>query len=73
VARVFSAGTWVFENVVFLTAKAITNLPLVIYTHVSELSADIAKADALAIVLALVTTGFILAYEKFFTSPSSAR
>jgi ABC-type sulfate transport system permease component len=48
-------------------------LPLVIYTHVSELSADIAKADALAIVLTLVTTGVIIAYEKFFTSPSSAR
>jgi len=48
-------------------------LPLVIYTHVSELSADIAKADALAIVLTLVTTCVILAYEKFFTTPSSVR
>lgn len=69
----FAVSMGAFGTAFALTGTAVKILPLVIYTHVSELSADIAKADALAIVLTLVTTGVILAYEKFFTSPSSAR
>ncbi len=46
-------------------------LPLVIYTHVSELSTDIAKADALAVFLTLITTLIILGYERCFVRKSN--
>ncbi|MEA4881674.1 MAG: ABC transporter permease subunit [Synergistaceae bacterium] len=68
----FAVSMGAFGTAFALTGIAVKILPLVIYTHVSELSADIAKADALAIVLTLVTTGVIVAYERFFTSPSKA-
>ena len=71
-AIVFATSVGAFGTAFALTGIAVKILPLVIYTHVSELSADIAKADALAIVLTLVTTGVIVAYERFFTSPSKA-
>jgi len=41
---------------------------LVIYTHVSEISVDIGKANALAIILALVTTVMIMVYERVFAT-----
>lgn len=69
----FAVSMGAFGTAFALTGIAVKILPLVIYTHVSELSADIAKADALAIVLTLVTTGVVVAYEKFFTPPASAR
>ncbi len=68
----FAVSMGAFGTAFALTGIAVKILPLVIYTHVSELSADIAKADALAIVLTLVTTGVIVAYERFFASPSKA-
>lgn len=68
----FAVSMGAFGTAFALTGIAVKILPLVIYTHVSELSADIAKADALAIILTLVTTGVIVAYERFFTSPSKA-
>ncbi len=68
----FAVSMGAFGTAFALTGTAVKILPLVIYTHVSELSADIAKADALAIILTLVTTGVIVAYEHFFASPSKA-
>ena len=69
----FAVSMGAFGTAFALTGVAVKILPLVIYTHVSDLSADIARADALAIVLTLVTTGIIAAYEKFFTSPDRGR
>lgn len=63
----FAVSMGAYGTAFALTGVAVKILPLVIFTHVSDLAADIEKADALAVVLALVTTGVILLYEQVFS------
>jgi len=62
----FAVSMGAFGTAFALTGTGVKILPLVIYTHVSEVSVDIGRADALAIILALVTTVLILIYERAF-------
>ena len=62
----FAVSMGAFGTAFSLTGIGVKILPLVIYTHVSELSTDIAKADALAVFLSLITTLIILGYERCF-------
>jgi ABC-type uncharacterized transport system permease subunit len=63
----FAVSMGAYGTAFALTGVAVKILPLVIFTHVSDLAADIEKADALAVVLAFVTTGVIVLYEQFFS------
>jgi len=63
----FAVSMGAYGTAFALTGVAVKILPLVIFTHVSDLAADIEKADALAVVLAIVTTGVILLYEQVFS------
>lgn len=63
----FAVSMGAYGTAFALTGVAVKILPLVIFTHVSDLAADIEKADALAVVLALVTTVVILLYEQVFS------
>ncbi len=64
----FAVSMGAFGTAFALTGTGVKILPLVIYTHVSEVSVDIGRADALAIILALVTTVLILIYERAFAA-----
>lgn len=67
----FAVSMGAFGTAFSLTGIGVKILPLVIYTHVSELSTDIAKADALAVFLTLITTLIILGYERCFVRKSN--
>jgi putative spermidine/putrescine transport system permease protein len=69
----FAVSMGAFGTAFSLTGIGVKILPLVIYTHVSELSTEIAKADALAVLLTVITTLIILGYERCFVRrpPSS--
>ena len=62
----FAVSMGAFGTAFALTGTSVKILPMVIYTQVSDMSTDIAQADALAVVLTLVTTGVIVLYERFF-------
>ena len=62
----FAVSMGAFGIAFALTGTSVKILPMVIYTQVSDMSTDIAQADALAVVLTLVTTGVIVLYERFF-------
>ncbi|NLL36423.1 MAG: ABC transporter permease subunit [Fretibacterium sp.] len=66
----FAVSMGAFGTAFALTGTAVKILPMIIYTHVSDMSADIAQADALAVVLTLVTTLVIVGYERFFAVKS---
>lgn len=68
----FAVSMGAFGTAFSLTGIGVKILPLVIYTHVSELSTDIAKADALAVFLTLITTLIILGYERCFVRKSNS-
>ncbi len=68
----FAVSMGAFGTAFSLTGIGVKILPLVIYTHVSELSTDIAKADALAVFLTLITTVIILGYERCFVRKSNS-
>lgn len=68
----FAVSMGAFGTAFSLTGIGVKILPLVIYTHVSELSTDIAKADALAVFLTLITTLIILGYERCFVQKSNS-
>lgn len=65
----FAVSMGAFGTAFALTGVGVKILPLVIFTHVSEVSVDISRADALAIVLTVVTTAVILLYERTFARP----
>ena len=62
----FAVSMGAFGTAFALTGTSVKILPMVIYTQVSDMSTDIAQADALAVILTLVTTGVIVLYERFF-------
>ncbi len=64
----FAVSMGAFGTAFALSGTGVKILPLVIYTHVSEISVDIGKANALAIILALVTTVMIMVYERVFAT-----
>ncbi|WP_024821416.1 MULTISPECIES: ABC transporter permease subunit [Aminobacterium] len=64
----FAVSMGAFGTAFALTGTGVKILPLVIYTHISEVSVDIGRADALAVVLAVVTTVVITLYERLFAS-----
>lgn len=64
----FAVSMGAFGTAFALTGTGVKILPLIIFTQVSDLSSDIAAADALAIILTIVTTVVILTYEKIFVS-----
>jgi ABC-type uncharacterized transport system permease subunit len=64
----FAVSMGAFGTAFALTGTGVKILPLVIYTHVSEVSVDIGRADAIAVVLAVVTTLVIMLYERFFAA-----
>ena len=68
----FAVSMGAFGTAFSLTGIGVKILPLVIYTHVSELSTDIAKADALAVFLTLITTLIILGYERCFVQKDNS-
>jgi len=63
----FAVSMGAYGTAFALTGVSVKILLLVIFTHVSDLAAEIEKADALAVVLAFVTTGVILLYEQVFS------
>ncbi|MCF7935454.1 MAG: ABC transporter permease subunit [Synergistales bacterium] len=69
----FAVSMGAFGTAFALTGTGVKILPLVIYTHVSEVAADINAADALAIILTTVTTGVILVYEQIFVARQPVR
>ena len=68
----FAVSMGAFGTAFSLTGIGVKILPLVIYTHVSELSTDIAKADALAVFLTVITTLIILGYERCFVQKDNS-
>ena len=68
----FAVSMGAFGTAFSLTGMGVKILPLVIYTHVSELSTDIAKADALAVFLTIITTLIILGYERCFVQKDNS-
>ena len=62
----FAVSMGAFGTAFALTGTAVKILPMVIYTQVSDMSSDIAQADALAIILTVTTTFVIMLYERTF-------
>jgi ABC-type spermidine/putrescine transport system permease subunit I len=62
----FAVSMGAFGTAFALTGSAVKILPMVIYTQVSDMSSDIAQADALAIILTVTTTLVIMVYERTF-------
>jgi ABC-type uncharacterized transport system permease subunit len=62
----FAVSMGAFGTAFALTGTAVKILPMVIYTQVSDMSSDIAQADALAIILTVTTTLVIMLYERTF-------
>jgi ABC-type uncharacterized transport system permease subunit len=63
----FAVSMGAFGTAFALTGTAVKILPMVIYTQVSDMSSDIAQADALAVILTVATTLVIMLYERFFS------
>jgi ABC-type uncharacterized transport system permease subunit len=68
----FAVSMGAFGTAFALTGTAVKILPMVIYTQVSDMSSDIAQADALAIILTVTTTLVIMLYERTFRKKRSA-
>ncbi|MDR2176123.1 MAG: ABC transporter permease subunit [Synergistaceae bacterium] len=64
----FAVSMGAFGTAFALTGTAVKILPMVIYTQVSDMSSDIAQADALAVILTVTTTLVIMVYERAFRS-----
>ncbi|MDR2180552.1 MAG: ABC transporter permease subunit [Synergistaceae bacterium] len=67
----FAVSMGAFGTAFALTGTAVKILPMVIYTQVSDMSSDIAQADALAIILTVTTTLVIMIYERTFREKRS--
>jgi ABC-type uncharacterized transport system permease subunit len=68
----FAVSMGAFGTAFALTGTAVKILPMVIYTQVSDMSSDIAQADALAIILTVTTTLVIMLYERSFREKRNA-
>lgn len=60
----FAVSMGAFGTAFALTGTGVNIMPLVIYTQTSDLTVNIAEADALAVTLAVVTTLVVLLYEN---------
>jgi ABC-type uncharacterized transport system permease subunit len=69
----FAVSMGAFGTAFALTGTAVKILPMVIYTQVSDMSSDIAQADALAIILTVTTTLVIMVYERTFREKENRR
>ncbi|MBC7331127.1 MAG: ABC transporter permease subunit [Synergistetes bacterium] len=64
----FAVSMGAFGTAFALTGTGVNIVPLLIYTHISEVSIELGRADALAVLLTLLTTSIILLYERLFVS-----
>jgi len=56
-----------FGTAFALVGTGVNIMPLLIYTQMSELSVNLQEANALAVVLTVVTTTLVVLYEKVFS------
>ena len=62
----FAVSMGAFGTAFALTGTGVNILPLLVYTQVSEVSANLGQADALAVVLTVVTSLVVLLYQRIF-------
>ncbi|HOV29165.1 MAG TPA: ABC transporter permease subunit [Synergistales bacterium] len=62
----FAVSMGAFGTAFALTGTAVKILPLVIYNQISDVTVEVSRANALAIVLTVVTTLVIVLYERSF-------
>ncbi len=63
---IFAVSMGAFGTAFALTGTQVNIVPLLIYTHMSEVGVDLGRASALSVLLALLTTGLVLVYEAGF-------
>lgn len=63
---IFAVSMGAFGTAFALTGTQVNIVPLLIYTHMSEVGVDLGRASALSVLLALLTTGLVLVYEASF-------
>jgi ABC-type uncharacterized transport system permease subunit len=64
----FAVAMGAFATAYALVGSGVNILPLLIYTQVSDVSYNLPQANALAMILTMVTTLFIYLYQKLFVS-----
>ncbi len=62
----FAVSMGAFGTAFALTGTAVKILPLVIYNQISDVTVEVSRANALAIILTAVTTLVIVLYERSF-------
>lgn len=62
----FAVSMGAFGTAFALTGTGVNIVPLLIYTHISEVGIELGRADALAVILTLLTTSIIVIYERLF-------
>ncbi|MCS7232892.1 MAG: ABC transporter permease subunit [Synergistetes bacterium] len=62
----FAVSMGAFGTAFALTGTGVNIVPLLIYTHISEVGIELGRADALAVILTLLTTSIIVVYERLF-------
>jgi ABC-type uncharacterized transport system permease subunit len=70
----FAVSMGAFGTAFALSGTGVNIMPLLIYTQTSDLTVNIAEADALAVTLAVVTTAVVWLYESLtsWTAPAEA-
>ncbi len=63
----FAVSMGAFGTAFALVGTGVNIMPLLIYTQMSEISVNLQEANALAVVLVLVTTAVVVLYERVFT------
>ncbi len=67
----FAVSMGAFGTAFALTGTGVNIVPLLIYTHISEVGIELGRADALAILLTLLTTSIVMIYERLFVRRST--
>lgn len=62
----FAVSMGAFGTAFALTGTGVNIVPLLIYTHISEVGIELGRADALAVFLTILTTSIIVFYERLF-------
>ncbi|MEN3185283.1 MAG: ABC transporter permease subunit [Atribacterota bacterium] len=62
----FAVSMGAFGTAFALVGTGVNIMPLLIYTQMSEISVNLQEANALAVVLVLVTTAIVVLYERTF-------
>lgn len=63
----FAVSMGAFGTAFALVGTGVNIMPLLIYTQMSEVSVNLQEANALAVVLVVVTTAIVVLYERIFT------